>query len=377
MTLKPDVVIVGGGIAGVATAYYLSLEGMKVTVVEKDGIAMHASGYAYGGIGHLGKTGSPGINDPVARLSSQLHAGLKSTLALNTGIDIEYRTKPVITLAFDDTEYELIKKHMTWTRDVLGIPAEAVTTSKATELEPRINPDVVGAVISEGNTNLNPQRLTLAMAQVAEAKGTEFVYDCVTGLTKDRTNITGITLANGSISAGRTVLAMGPWTSNTENWLATKIPIIPLKGQILRLRAHGNPVPASISWGSEYATSKADGLLWTGSTEEEVGFDELPTEPARRQIFQSVKTMLPYTKSATVAMQTACMRPVTPDGALVLGPVPRWENIYLATGGARQGIMLGPGIGRVTADLLIHGTTPVDIEPLSIKRFDGYTAVQV
>ena len=370
MALNPDVVIVGGGIAGVATAYYLSLEGMKVTVVEKDGIAMHASGYAYGGIGHLGKAGSPGINDPVARLSSQLHAELNSTLELNTGIDIEYRTKPVITLAFDDTEYELIKKHMTWTRDVLGIPAEAVTTSEAAELEPRINPDAVGVIITKGNTNLNPQRLTLALAQAAENKGTEFTYDCVTGLMKDRTNITGITLANGSISAGTTVLAMGPWSSNTENWLATKIPITPLKGQILRLRAPGNPVPASISWGSEYATSKIDGLLWTGSTEEEIGFDELPTEDGRRQIFQSVNKMLPYTKTATVTMQTACLRPVTPDGALVLGSVPRWENIYLATGGARQGIMLGPGIGRVTADLVVHGTTSIDVEPLSINRFD-------
>ena len=369
--MKTDVVIVGGGIAGVATAYYLSLEGIKVAVVEKDGIAMHASGYAYGGIGHLGKTGSPGINDPVARLSSQLHADLKGTLEVNTGIDIEYRTKPVLTLAFDDAEYALIKKQMTWTRDVLGIPAEAVTTAEAAELEPRINHEAVGAVISPGNTNLNPQRLTLALARAAESQGTEFIYDCVTGLIKDRTNITGVTLANGSISAGSTVLAMGPWTSNTENWLGSKIPIIPLKGQILRLRAHGSPVPASVSWGSEYATSKADGLLWTGSTEEKAGFDELPTEHARNHIFQSVRRMLPYTKSATVAMQTACIRPVTPDGALVLGPVPKWENIYLATGGARQGIMLGPGIGRVTTDLIMHGSSTVDINPLSIRRFDG------
>ena len=83
----------------------------------------------------------------------------------------------------------------------------------------------------------------------------------------------------------------------------------------------------------------------------------------------SVTHMLPYTADARVVMQTACLRPVTPDKALLLGPIPGWEGVYLATGGGRQGIFLGTGIGRVTADLVLNKPLSAPIDGLTLDRF--------
>ena len=367
---RTDVVIVGGGLAGIVTAYYLTQEGVSCVVVEQDHVASHASGFAYGGIGHLGRSGSPGPNHHVASLSAVLHAELKEVLSNENDIDIEYRTKPVISLAFTDEEAQAVRANMAWQELEIGTPARWMDTQGVLEIEPRINPAVIGAVITEGNTNLHPHRLTLALARAAERQGMTIRTGTVTGLRREHGRVIAVTLNDGEISATKVVLAAGPWMRLASEWLGVDIPVEPLKGQILRLWAPGPPVPGSISWSSQYATSKPDGLIWTGTTEEEVGFDETTTEDARSEIMSSVTHMLPYTADARVVMQTACLRPVTPDKALLLGPVPGWEGVYLATGGGRQGIFLGPGIGRVTAELVLEKPLSAPIEGLTLDRFE-------
>lgn len=366
---RSDVVIVGGGIAGIVTAYYLTREGVSCVVVERDHVASHASGFAYGGIGHLGRSGSPGPNHHVAALSAVLHAELKEVLSNENDIDIEYRTKPVISLAFTDEEAKAVKANMAWQELEIGTPARWADLQDVLEIEPRINPAALGAVVTEGNTNLHPQRLTLALARVAERQGMTIRTGTVMGLRRGHGRVTAVTLADGEIFTSRVVLAAGPWIGLMSEWLSVNIPVEPLKGQILRLWAPGPPVPGSISWSSQYATSKPDGLLWTGTTEEKVGFDETATADAHSIIMDSVTHMLPYIAEARVVLQTACLRPVTPDKALLLGPVPEWEGVYLATGGGRQGIFLGPGIGRVTADLILDTPLSAPINGLTLDRF--------
>ena len=342
---------------------------MSCVVVERDHVASHASGFAYGGIGHLGRSGSPGPNHYVAALSAVLHAELKDGLCEENDIDIEYRTKPVISLAFTDEEAETARANMAWQEREVGTPTQWADLQDVLEIEPRVNPAVIGAVITEGNTNLHPQRLTLALARVAERQGMTIRTGTVTGLRREHGRVAAVTLADGEIATNRVVLAAGPWIGEMSEWLGVNIPVEPLKGQILRLWTPGPPVPGSISWSSQYATSKPDGLLWTGTTEEEVGFDETTTADARSVIMDSVTHMLPYTTDARVVMQTACLRPVTPDKALLLGPVPGWEGVYLATGGGRQGIFLGPGIGRVTADIVLDKPLSAPIDGLTLDRF--------
>lgn len=114
---------------------------------------------------------------------------------------------------------------------------------------------------------------------------------------------------------------------------------------------------------------KPDGLLWTGTTEDEAGFDKEPTESAVQRIMAGAARIYPAIMDATIEVHTACLRPVTPDNAPIVGRVPGKHGVYIATGGGRKGIMTGPAIGKSVAELLVHGVTDLPAAPLGLERF--------
>src|SRR5262249_36758090 len=101
-----------------------------------------------------------------------------------------------------------------------------------------------------------------------------------------------------------------PVEREASDWIRVPVRGRPLQGQIVRLQAPGPPVVCSVGWGHNYATTKTDGLLWAGTTEEEAGFDEESTPAARDEIGAALMKMLPAMADAQVAQQTACLRPV-------------------------------------------------------------------
>jgi glycine/D-amino acid oxidase-like deaminating enzyme len=162
---------------------------------------------------------------------------------------------------------------------------------------------------------------------------------------------------------------MGPWSGETSSWLDVPIKVRPLKGQILRLRAPGPPIRYALGWMGNYATTKPDGLVWSGTTEEEAGFNENPSSDARDEIMASLLQVVPSMVDAQLVQQTACLRPLSDDDSLVLGKVPGWDGVYIATGAGRKGILLGPSMGRITADLIAKGASDIPIEAFDPGRF--------
>ena len=122
---------------------------------------------------------------------------------------------------------------------------------------------------------------------------------------------------------------------------------------------------------SNYAGPKADGLTWIGTTEERVGFDNEPTMEARQRIIQEVGEFFPPVLTGRVVRQTACLRPVAPDGLPVIGPVPGWEGVYLSTGAGRKGIILSPSMAKLTADMALGRADEAAMAPFSPGRFSS------
>ena len=367
-----DVVIVGGGIVGIATAYFLARAGVKSMVIERDAVGSHASGFAYGGLSPTGDSDSSGQLLPDAQVSNEgmrLHRELATSLQAETGINTEFRERPTLSLAFTDEEVRTAKAHISALGQVEGWTARWLDAADARAIEPRISDQAVGAVYTEGGADVEPYRFVLALLGAAENLGATIRHGEVTGLKREGSRVTGVVLNNGEVSSDCVVLAAGPWTGEASSWLNVPIKVGPLKGQILRLRAPGAPFRVSIGWNGNYATTKPDGLLWTGTTEEEAGFDERPTPEARDQIMASLLKMIPSLEDAQLVQQTACLRPLADDGKLVLGAVPDWDGVYIATGTGRKGILLGPAVGRLMADLITKGATDIPLEQFSPSRF--------
>ena len=365
--MSSDVVIIGAGIVGCATAYYLVSEGAQVTIVERDSVGSHASGYALGGLNPLTGVGIPEPLGPLSLEGFRLHHTLAPQLREETGIDSELQSVTAAAVAFTEEEAGLLRQRLPWQQAQPELQSEWRNSGELLEMEPRLSPQVLGGVVTQGVGLLDPYKLCLTLLEAAARKGAIFLHGNVSGLKLRGDRIDAVRLSREDIPCSGVVMAMGPWAAEAAPWTGVELPVRPLKGQILRLRMAGPPF-SYISSPDSYVVTKPDGLVWAGTTEEEVGFDEAPSPEARQEIMDNVVRAFPSLKEAELVQHTACLRPVAADGLPILGSVPGKEGAVVATGAGRKGILLGPIMGRIAADLATRGNTKHNISALQPDR---------
>ena len=236
------VVIVGGGIVGMVTAYYLAKAGVPSVVVERDAIGSHASGFAYGGLSPVTGFGIPGPLAEVAQDGMRLHRELAESVVEETGIDIDFRVRPSLALAFTEAEAQRLQAALPWQQRQPGYAARWLDAAEARRVEPRISDEALGAVSIEGTADVEPYRLVLALTRAAERLGASVRHGRITGLRREGGKVTHVILERDEIACDTVVLALGPWSAEASAWLDLPIEVRPLKGQILRLQAPGPPV---------------------------------------------------------------------------------------------------------------------------------------
>lgn len=369
-----EIVVVGGGIVGCATAYFLANDGVDVTIVEKGDVGGSASGYSAGLLNPLEGAGIPGPLEGLAEESFRMHRPLTQVVMDATGIDPQYRIRSGMWIAFTDAESEELEALYQTGQRKEGFTARWLEPPQHMRLEPRLSPQVTKAMVIEDLAEADSHGYTLALAKAAQRRGATIRIGTVDRLNHANGRVSGVSVDGEELACDKLVLAMGPWSGEAEKWLGVRVPIGPLKGQVLRLKMEGPPLRQTIHRsGGGYLSYKPDGLIWAGTTEEPVGFDELPTPAAQESILKSTIEILPCLTQARIALQTACLRPVSEDGLPVIGEVPGWEGVYIAGGGGRKGVLLAPAMARATADLVTTGRTGLPIEVFSPGRFTPST----
>ncbi len=370
MEERPDVLIVGGGILGCATAYFLAKEGIRSTVLEREAVASCASGFAAGLLNPLHGAGIPGPLEPFAWESFRLHLDIIDQITEESGVDPHFAPYPCMWSIFDDSEETVCGELLQRANRFPEFPARWLNEGEVRSVEPRISNAVVKGMYLEGIRQVEPYQYTLALAQAAEKNGAAIRNGVVRGLKSSGGRVMGVITDGGEIDCGAVVLAMGPWTCQAGEWLGIPIPVEPLKGQILRLQSDEEPLASSLyRVGGGYIASKADGLIYAGTTEERVGYDSSPSTEARERIMGLALDILPFLEEARLALQTACLRPLSADGLPIIGKAPGWEGVYVATGAGRKGILLGPAMGRAIADLIVRDSTDLSVGEFSVGRF--------
>ena len=310
MLSRPEVLIVGGGILGCATAYFLAKEGIKSTILERESVACCASGFAAGLLNPLHGTGIPGPVEGLAWQGFQIHRDMIGELKQESGVDPHFSELPCMWTLFDQREEGYCTELFEVAQRFDGFPARWLDGHEVRSVEPRIADGVVKGLYMEGIYQVDPYTYTLALAQAAEKLGTTMRNGTVKGLKSSNGRVTGVITETGEIDCGTLVLAMGPWTAQAGEWLGTSIPVEPLKGQILRLQADVEPLATAIyRVGGGYIASKPDGLIWAGTTEERVGYDSNPTSEAREYIMNLALDILPFLEGAHEIFSTGSELP--------------------------------------------------------------------
>ena len=382
MTNKSDVVVVGAGVVGCAVAYYLAREGASVTLIEREAIGSGASTHATGSLSLLSNEFSPGLSFEFALSGYRKFPELVQHLEEDTGMDLLFQKRPSLRLALDEEEETLIRDMMEWQNRL--VPVEWIDGTAVRQLEPRLTQAVRGAAYEDESSQLDSYRLTLALARSAEQKGTQLQLRRVTGLIVQGSSVTGVRTTDGEVPAGTVVLAAGAWSREFGAELGFQAAVRPMKGERLMLRFPGDPLPVLINSPKRgHMISRLDGLLSVGSTggrdydqrELFLGeeFDRQTTEAAKVELLQRAIDVLPALQEAELVQQLAGSRPLSPDGLPLIGPVPGWRGIILATGHGTKGIHLGPITGLTVAQHILGGRDklPENMSAFLPERFTG------
>ena len=371
MATTIDVIVVGAGVVGSSVAYYLAREGARVSLLEREAIGSGASAHATGSLSLLGTEFNPGPSFQLAIAGYWEFPDLVRSLEEETGSSLLYQRPPSLRLALEPDEEKLIKDLMEWQREFVAM--EWIGADDVRRMEPRLTSQVRGAVYEDESAQLDSYRLNLALAQASEGRGTQLHLREATGLLTEGDRVTGVTTRQGEYRADAVVLANGTWTAAFEDQLHFPIPVRPLKGERLLLKFGGPPLPVLISSPKRgHMISRLDGLLSVGSTggrdydREELfwgeEFDRQPTETARLELLQRAIDVFPALDNAQLVQQLAGSRPLSPDRMPIIGPVPGWEGVFLATGHSTKGIHLGPITGRIIASYVLNGAPGVDVD---------------
>jgi D-amino-acid dehydrogenase len=363
-----DVVVVGGGLVGTALAYELVCAGADTVLVDR-----HDPGRATdAGAGIL----SPETNqdpDPeffafglaAARHYDSLTARLTADGASDTGFAVSglllVAQRPGDDAVMDEAVRLIQGRSPELTEEI--VPAEAARSF------PALGP-VRRALFSPAARRVDGRTLNSAMAQAAVALGLRVVVGHATGFDHDRAGatVTAVTTTEGAVPAGAVVVAGGAWSAEMGAALHTSIPVTPLKGQIVHLSLPGTDTSA---WPivqpvlGFYLVPWPGGRVACGGTmEARAGFDHRPTADGLHQLLRECLRTAPGLSQATVAEVRVGSRPATPDGRPILGRLPGWSNVHLATGHGAEGLLLGPYSARLVAGQVLG----VDLSATSEQR---------
>jgi sarcosine oxidase subunit beta len=385
--LSSEVVIIGGGVIGAATAYFLTKEGAEVMIVEAEDLAAGASGACDGFISLQAKQ----LGDHLALALES--AKLFPAIAEDLGVSVEYKACGGVMLATSQDQMKELKARAKKLK-AAGLEVEALSASEVKGHLPEVGQEVKGGSYCPQEAQVNPIAFTLGLAKKAQELGARIIKGVkVENIVVTNNRVREVITSAGSIHSRRVVCAAGIGSNQIGKMIIVDIPVMPQRGQILVTEAR-EPVLERIVYGAEYLGTKAGiealmpsdeeavklGLGFTveqtasgnfliGSTREFAGSDNNTTPEAINAIAKNAVNYLPWIKDLDVIRSFAGLRPYSPDGLPIMGTVKGVKGFYMATGHSGDGICLAPITGRLMSELVLDGETSMDISPFSLYRF--------
>jgi len=366
-----EVVVVGGGIVGCATAIELAERGSAVTLVEAEQPGVRATGASGGMLAPQYEAAGPSPAFLLGVRARDGYAEFVRRIEELADWPVGYRRDGMLVANRTPAEDEQARRAMAWQAEV-GQDGEVLTSSHALELHPGVSPRIPSWHWLPNEAQVDAQRLAVALGAAVKAAGVRLrLGQTVTGITARGGRATGVRTASGDVvSADFVILAAGAWSSTIAG-VPRLLPVRPVRGQILRLKPDTMPGWTLVATHTaRYLVPRENGTVLVGSTMEDVGYDELVTEEARLQLAEHAAELVPALADATIVERWAGLRPLTTDGWPIVGPDPDLAGLLYATGHGRNGILLGPLTARIISDLVLENRSAIDWQPLRPERFD-------
>lgn len=356
--LKNDILIIGGGVIGLAIARELHKKGVKrITLLEKGVVGEESSRAAAGMLGPQAEANERGSFFDMTVESRASYPAFAAELLDETGIDIELDRSGTLYLAFTDEDISELHERFRWQRKA-GLAVEHLSAADARRAEPFVSPDVRGALLFPDDWQVENRKLLASLKRYAEINGIEIRENTqVERLLVEDGRVTGAETETDKFLADKTVLATGAWTSLIKLGIADlPVKVEPVRGQIVAFQTAKRVFQRVIYSRRGYLVPRADGRILAGSTSENIGFDKAITESAAAHLREIALEIAPSIAGLPVADQWSGLRPFAADGLPIVGEIAGLGDLFIATAHYRNGILLAPLTARIAADSLTDGT---------------------
>lgn len=374
-----DVVVIGGGVIGVACAHALGEAGLSTVLVEAGELGNGASGACEGNV--LVSDKRPGPEFELARRSTALFADLEARL----DADIQREVKGSLLVAPTPEAAELLAAEADWMQDA-GLGVERLDPASILQEEPALDPASAGGLFVADDLQVCPMRLVLAFASSSQRLGVSLVRDCrVESIVVASGRVTALLTSRGRVECSSVVVAAGLATRDLLEAVGEEVPVTGRRGQILvsarapgliRHKVYDFGYRATVQNHGEAAVQVAAVLECTRPGNVLIGasreFRETSTEPdpaVDAALARHALALAPGLAGLKILRSYAGVRPTLPDGMPAIGGCESVLGLYVASGHEGAGIGLAPATAEMIAAAIAGGSCPVPPEPFLPARF--------
>jgi glycine/D-amino acid oxidase-like deaminating enzyme len=377
---KSDAVVIGAGVIGSSIAYHLARRKLSVTLLERGDIASGSSG-ACDGLVFL-QSKKPGIHLQLAMESR----GRFEHLSRRLPVPIEFNPTGGMVVIETEAELAAMEQFVEAQREI-GLDVSLLDGDAARKIEPQLSEHILGATYSSLDGQVNPIALTLGFALGAKSLGARIITGrTVEGVDTIAGRVSAVETDGGRFEADIVVNAAGVHAPEIGAMAGLDIPIKPRRGQIIvtevrppmlnccllsakYIAAKFNPNLAKGGGEGISMEQTENGNFLLGSTREFVGFDKRTTIEGLHRIAAKTAIVIPALRQVNVIRAFAGLRPYTPDGLPILGPVPEIPGFFMAAGHEGDGIALAPITGELIAQMIAKGRSDIPLDEFHLGRF--------
>ncbi|MGP1716684.1 MAG: D-amino acid dehydrogenase [Methylophilus sp.] len=420
------VLVLGSGVIGVTSAYYLALKGFDVTVIDRQPTVGMETSFANAGQispGYAAPWAGPGVPFKALKWLFQRHAPLRlrpdfsqwqaqwmaqflsncsvarytlnksrmvrlaeysrdclRELRANTGIQYEERSRGTLQVFRTQKQLDVEAKDIA-VLSQMGVPFQHVDPEGCARIEPalsQVKDQLLGGLHLPDDETGDCQLFTTRLASQAQALGVQFRQDVtITRLITQNNQLHGVEINSGNgietLAADHYVVALGSYSRELMQGLGLNLPVYPVKGYSLTvpiINSDAAPVSTVMDETYKVAITRFDQRIRVGGMAELAGFD-LTLHPRRRETLEKVLNgLFPKAGDVTQAKFWAGLRPMTPDGTPIIGQADsRFANVWLNTGHGTLGWTMACGSGQVVADLIAGEKPAIETQDLAFSRY--------
>lgn len=364
------IVILGGGIIGLASAFECQRRGHDVILLEKVACGGQASGAAAGMLAPYSEIAED--PDDFFRLclkSLQLYPNWQKDVKEISGMDFEYANSGSLHCVYHEADLLALKSRQSW-QEEFGAKAEIIVGDELFKLEPELSRNIIAAMYYPQESHVYTPDYVKALEEGCRKLGVQ-IFDHLEEVHVIRwENEIVLQAKDGRTFTGdRLVISNGAWAKELEETFNLNIPVFPIRGQICAYEMPLGKVKHIIYTSQNYLVPKGNGTLVNGASEDIAGFDTSVTEKGIKRLTNWNKNVLPYLAHEQPFHTWAGLRPATQDGFPLLGKLSRNENIIFATGHYRNGILLSPVTAHIVADLIENNREITPLQMFDPERF--------